>query len=314
MRRRSLVVTAAWAAVPWSWFLVRDAHVVLDTVALGLPVVVALAVAVCLVLAIRRRRLAPLVTATSWLVVGLVAVVGPWIPQGGDAPVVGVRIVAANTYGSRSDPVAVERQLAAQAADVVVLSEPSRALLERLADRYGTVVEAPSPQRRASSDPVLLSAHPATDLGLPPSLAGQRGVRVRVEGPAGPFVVYGFHLHRPRFGPSGDTQVSVRAHARTIERLAEAVDAEELPVVVAGDLNLVDRTSGYRLLTRRLDDAVRTSWASPTALRPLGLPFLPRIDHVLVSEAWCSTDGGTFALAGSDHRGVAATVGPCPTG
>lgn len=311
MRRRSLAVSAAWAALPWGWFLVRDAHVVLDIVALGLPVIVVVAFATCLALSIRRRRVEPAITALSWLVMGVVAIVGPWSPNAGEAPSSRVRVVAANTYGDHSDADAVERALLARAADVVVLSEPNRALLAPLAARYRSVVSGPASRGSWASDPVLFSSYPATDLGLPPSLAGQRGVRVRVDGPDGPFVVYGLHLLRPRFGPSSDEQVSVRAHARTVERLVAAIESEELPVVVAGDLNLVDRTSGYRLLTKHLDDAVRSGWASPTALRPLGLPFLPRIDHVFVSDGWCSADGGTFALAGSDHRGVAATVGPC---
>lgn len=312
MRRRQLAGTAPWALLPWTWFLVRDLHPVLDIVALGLPVLVVASVATCAALAWRRRRAAPLVTAASWLAMGLVAVVGPWTPQGSEPPVDGVRVAAVNTYGSRSDADAVADRLELVRPAVVVVSEPNRQLVERLGGRYPTVVRPRGAPEPARSDPVLLTDLPARALELPAGLRTERAVRVRIEGPSGPFVVYGLHLRRPRLGPSGDDQVSVRAHARTVDRLLDAIADEDLPVVVAGDLNLVDRTSGYRALAGPLRDAVRTGWAPPTALRPLGLPFLPRIDHVLVSRRWCAADGTTFRLLGSDHLGVAATVGRCP--
>lgn len=82
--------------------------------------------------------------------------------------------------------------------------------------------------------------------------------------------------------------------------------------MVVGDLNLVDRASGYRALVGELDDAMRSGWAGPTAQRSWLDLLLARVDHVLVPEAWCSTDAVRFHLRGSDHRGLAATVGPCP--
>jgi len=311
--RRSLEITAALVALPWTWFLVRDVHVVLDLVALGLPAIVVVVVLGCLIVAARRRRWGPLLVGASWLVVGLVAIVGPWLPHSGYPPVHGVRVVAVNTYGERSDSAAVEREVVSQGTPmVVVVSEPAPDLGRALTQRYGAPFGLLPGRAVGASDPLVFTDLPASDIGLPDSLAGQRALRIRVDGPAGPFVVYGLHLQRPRFGPSGDDQVSVRAHARAIDRLLVAIAKEELPVVLAGDLNLVDRASGYRKLSSLLDDAVRSDWVRPTALRPIGLPFLPRIDHVFVSSGWCSGDGDIFPLPGSDHRGVAATVGRCP--
>jgi hypothetical protein len=124
-------------------------------------------------------------------------------------------------------------------------------------------------------------------------------------------------LRDPLFRPWIDdsrASISVPDHRRLIRELADLAAAERLPTVVAGDLNLVDRSSGYRLLDDRMRDAVRTSWAGPTSLKGKFLPLLARIDHIFVSEEWCADGGGRFDIAGSDHRGVVATIGPCRHG
>lgn len=299
-----------FVAVPWLWFLVRDGHPVLDTIAIGLPVVVTAVVGLGALVAAVRGRWGLLVGALSWLVFGAVTIVGPWLPRQTDSPIEGVRVVAANVHGDDAREPVVAAELSAQAAQVLVVSEISRELHNLLSARYPHVLDS-----RAGNGPpavAVFSDLPLTDLGLPGGLRGQRGLRVQVEGPAGPFVLYGMHLDRPRFGPSVGPQVSVRAHRRIIASLRDAAAAEELPVVVAGDLNLVDRSSGYRRLTGHFDDAMLAGWGRPTAYRPIGLPFLPRIDHVLMPAGWCSTSPAVVNLTGSDHRAVGATVGPCP--
>jgi len=87
--------------------------------------------------------------------------------------------------------------------------------------------------------------------------------------------------------------------------------------VVLGDLNLTDRGRGYHqvLGQAHLVDAMR---ASGTGFSSIGkwTPLLLRIDHVLVSggpagPGWCGDDAHQLELPRSDHRAVAATVGPC---
>ncbi len=308
--RRPYLLTIALVASPWSWFAVRDRHPVLDTVAIGLPVIVIAVVLAALVVATQRRRWGGVIVGVSWITFGVVTVVGPWVPLRGPGPVTGLRVVGANVEGRHSDVDAVAAELASQDPDVLVVSEISRPLDDRLSARYEHVIE--SEPTGDSSGVTLFTNLPVTDLGLPAGIRSQRGVRVRVEGSEGPVLVYGMHLDRPRFGPSSGPQVSVRYHRRIVAALRDAAAGESLPVVVAGDLNLVDRTSGYRRLVSFFDDAMRAGWGRPTALRLVGLPFLPRIDHVLMPAGWCSTDASIFTLARSDHRGVAATVGPCP--
>jgi endonuclease/exonuclease/phosphatase (EEP) superfamily protein YafD len=300
------------ALVPWGWFLVRDRDPLLDLVAIGLPVIVAAVVAVSVLTSLLVRRWPPVVVTTSWLVFGMATIVGPWVPLGGAAPPGGIRVVAANTFGRHTDAGAVAEELTRRRAEVAVISELDWSLDELLSARYRRAVRSEPVGSATWPEVGAYTDLPVTDLGLPPELAGQAGVRLRVDGPDGPFVLYGLHLERPTLGRSDGTYASVRRHASIIDALHDAVAAEELPVVVAGDLNLVDRTSGYRLLTSVLDDAMRSGWVRPTARKRITLPLLGRVDHVLMPAGWCSTDAAIFTLTGSDHQALAATIGPCP--
>jgi endonuclease/exonuclease/phosphatase family metal-dependent hydrolase len=190
-------------------------------------------------------------------------------------------------------------------AVVVELTAPTLAPMSRAYPFASARPDAP--------DEVVYSRWPIVDVrSLPGDLEGF-GVRAIIERPEGRFVVYGIHTFRPWIDDSR-ASISVPEHRRLIRELADQAAAERLPTVVAGDLNLVDRSSGYRLFDDRMRDAVRTSWAGPTSLKGKFLPLLARIDHIFVSEEWCADGGGRFDIAGSDHRGVVATVGPCGTG
>lgn len=302
---------APFVLLPWTWFAVRDLHPAADVVALGLPVLVVVSALAAALVAALRRRAAPLLTAGSWVLFGVVVVAGSWRPDPGPAPVESLRVVAANVQGDATyAPALLDGE--AQGADVLVVSEVGTSMLEELPGRFGTVVPS-EPRAGGRVDVALATGWPVTDLGLPPGLDDLEGLRARVEGPAGPVVVYALHLPPPRVRPTGDWEVSVRQHRDVVARLRDAVAAERLPVVVAGDLNLVDRTWGYRALTEVLDDAMRSTWLRPTARRAATLPMLGRVDHVLVSEGWCSADAALVELVGSDHWGVATSVGPCPS-
>ena len=117
-------------ALPWTWFLLRDAAgPITDVVAIVLPQL-ALLVAVGAGLVARRCRRA-LVLAVSTLVAGTVAVVGPWLPA--DAGAVmgrGVTVAGANVDGLGS-PVAALGEIS---ADVVVVLEPSVGVAAELED------------------------------------------------------------------------------------------------------------------------------------------------------------------------------------
>ena len=305
LRRPSLLEWCCLAVglVPWTWYLVRNSTGRMDAIALVWPLIAAaMVIALLVAAAVVRRRALPL-AALSWVLAFLSVVVLPWRPVGGPAPVESMRIVAANTLVRNVQYDAVAADVLAQDPDVVVISEVTFALDQRLRVRYAHRVFW-----RGVAAYSNLTLHSGE---LPAALADQRGVRVIVDAPAGPVVLYAMHLQKPG-GKASSVEVGFRTHRRIVDHLALAADREQLPVIIAGDLNLSDRTTGYRKLTNVLDDAMRSRWAEPTSLRWSTRFLLARIDHILMPEQWCSTDSRVFHLTGSDHRGVAATVGPCP--
>lgn len=302
---RALPALAA-AALPWSWFVVRDRASLLDVVATGLPVIVVASAVAALVVAALFRRRAPLVAAVSLLAMGTVAVFGPWMPVSGPAPAQPLRMAAANAFAGNPSPAAAAADIARQDADVVVVVEGADPISRRLMDDY----RFSAPGYRGNH--VALSRFPVRLLsGLPGAPSDGRVSRWEVTAPSGRVVVYGVHLNRPR-PRDGAVRVPLLEQRQMVVALLRAVEAETSPVVVLGDFNISDRAWAYRRLAGRLRDAMRATLAGPTYVRPRYRPFLLRIDHLFVTPGWCSADSRRFTISGSDHRGVVAEVGPCP--
>ena len=137
------------------------------------------------------------------------------------------------------------------------------------------------------------------------------GLRVAVDAPT-PFVLYAMHVPRPWWTGGGSYQATPAEHRRLVVALADRVAREPGPVVVAGDLNSTDRGRDYRLLVddTGLTDVMREGWTGPTSVTQWQA-FLLRIDHLMVGPGWCGEGPRRFPLAGSDHDGITAGVGPC---
>jgi endonuclease/exonuclease/phosphatase (EEP) superfamily protein YafD len=298
---------AVTALAPWAWFAVRDLGWVLDVVANGLPMLFALAAAGLAAVAVVRKRPLLAVGIVSCLLAGGLAVIGPWRPQSTPLPVKGWRIVVANV-SSRND--SVDRAVAdalAQRGDLVLLLEAGQ---DPPPPPGYSAVSLPS-----YSNQVVLSRFPARVLDRPDDWPRRlRAHRLEVEAPTGRTVVYLAHLVRPHLGPRGFLRLRRQMTAQRRERDALLASArrETAPVVLVGDFNSSDRGRGYRQVTARFRDAMRRRWAGPTYAARAWRPLLLRIDHVFVPQDWCSAEPERFALRGSDHRGVAVDVGPCP--
>jgi vancomycin resistance protein VanJ len=130
-------------------------------------------------------------------------------------------------------------------------------------------------------------------------------IRVEVDRPASPFVLYAIHLLNPLH------EISFTGHAATVERLLRSAQGERLPVVLAGDFNMTDRSTSYRMLDGAMRDAMRTDLAGTTYEQGLWGLLQLRIDHVFVSRSLCSADATTFAVPGSDHEGLDVRIGAC---
>ena len=312
--------------LPWCWFVLRDLGWVFDPAAIALPVIGLAFVLVLAVSGLIMRRRWMLLGAASTALLGLAVVIGPWIPQSSSAPRQPTTVLAANLTAVTGEPFASELwpTILAEDSDILVLSEFNGELTELVGESYEYALlsnlaqadlvgdESGTQLNRAfvgvfSRLPVeRLPDNSQLDEGLP-------GLRVRVEGPAGPFILYALHLPKPSAWSDGFS-ASFHSRNEVIRVIADLIEAESLPVVVAGDLNLSDRESMYRELTGSLRDAMRQGvWAGPTSVKQeLGWGLLAlRIDHVLVSEPWCADGGDRIPLPLSDHRAVVASVGPC---
>lgn len=292
------------AAVPWSWFVVRDAlGVVTDVLAIIVPLLAVVVVGAGLV---GRRWRPAWALAASSLVAGTVAVLGPWLPADeGAVAGSGVTVAGANVDGH----VDANRTLLDLAADVLVVPEVSADGVEELDAAY------PYQYIRIddNDDPdiAVFSRYPLRLLEpVGPDLPG---ARLEVAAPGGPFVLYALHVPRPwlRGEVEGSYQATVPEHRRLVEQVAARMRAEILPVVLVGDLNSTDRGRDYRLLlSSGLVDAMRDTTGAPTSIGKW-TPLLARIDHVLVSAGWCGDLARRLDLPGSSHHGVTATVGRC---
>jgi endonuclease/exonuclease/phosphatase (EEP) superfamily protein YafD len=305
-------VVAGIALVPWVWFPARDrTGWVGDLAGVTLPVawVVAFVVGVA---AWRWVRVVRGPEAVAWLtsitVVAALAIAGPRWPDDAGDPVDPIRLAAANVYYRNDTDAAAVRDLLALDADVLVVSEVTDGVLEPLTSAYPYIATDCRDAARCDEEVAVASRYPLRGVVRRPS--SRSVLRVLVDAPH-PFVLLAAHLPRPSLRPEGPTLVSFAEHRTEIDRLLDAARSESAPVVIAGDLNLSDRTSGYRRLDDEMVDAARTGWAAGTfpfgTIRVLAL----RIDHLFVTSGWCSDGAATFGVAGSDHRGVAASIGPC---
>jgi endonuclease/exonuclease/phosphatase (EEP) superfamily protein YafD len=220
-----------------------------------------------------------------------------------------LRIVSANVDSTNRSLARAVADAVAQRGDLILLIEAGRAGWSPPA-AYPTVI------RPQYSNQVILSRFPARLLdrpaGWPPRL---RAHRLEVDAPSGRFIVYLAHLVRPHLGPRRVLRLGsqLRDQRREREALLASARTEAEPVVLAGDFNTSDRSHGYRRITVRFRDAMRARRAGPTYVAALWRPFLLRIDHVFTPPSWCAAAPARFGLHGSDHRGVAVDIGPCPS-
>jgi endonuclease/exonuclease/phosphatase (EEP) superfamily protein YafD len=83
------------------------------------------------------------------------------------------------------------------------------------------------------------------------------------------------------------------------------------PLVVAGDFNAVNDHGPMQALQRAglksATDVAGAGWLPTYPANRLIPPLLP-IDHVLINEDLTATSVTSFAVSGTDHRGLLATI------
>jgi len=239
----------------------------------------------------------------SWLALarccGAPAALAHPAQSGGQVAAAGLTVLALNTWSSRGDPDRLERYLASQPADVVVLSEFGRRqqpLLDRLAAVYPYRVGCGSVRPCSLA---LLSRLPLEAAGAARIAADRQQPAFVWARLAGSVTVIGTHLTRPSRDPLRHAD-EMRALAGFLRRIAG-------PLVVAGDLNTTPWSGSFRLL-------VQATGLSPASLLmptwpawPLALPQVA-LDHIFVSAELVVAAAGTGPAVGSDHLPVWARL------
>ena len=124
---------------------------------------------------------------------------------------------------------------------------------------------------------VVLSTIPVDQLPLPKGLPDDLILRLQVDRLTGSFIVYAVRTGTSPLDAAQNDPIG-------IDRLRDAARDERLPVVLAGDFGISDRSSGYRTLTDAFRDAMRsgTRAASTAATFPWTFLYL-RTEFVLTS-------------------------------
>jgi hypothetical protein len=319
--------------IPWLWYLVRGVHPYLDYLAIGLPVLIGAAAVIALHLMIARRSALWAGTLASLILLFVTSVILPTRPIDRPEPINSFRIASINLGGVWYSDNDVGYLDTRKSPNILIGSELAQSHDNELRERFDNVISDIIPLERTQANRAGLGPQsndyrkfgfPSIGVysdfplnRLPDPLAneitgGLPGIRASVSTPDGEIVLYALHVPRPGSG-DGVYELSITDQSRMIDAIADAIAAETLPVILVGDLNVVDRSESYRDLTNELVDGMREErWARPTRSHAfLHSLLMARIDHVLVSEALCITDASAERLLFTDHTPIYADIGTC---
>lgn len=244
----------------------------------------------------------------------------PTLPATG----VPLRVMTANVHYQNGDVAGLRRELLGEARrpDVVLLQE----LGEEMAARIGTELRDVYPYQALYPDSStrgmgVISQRPFTRSFQPRMGPGQASDQVvAVEHEEREVILVNVHplpfFAQPRISGRGDgtNPLTPSGQDEAFEELFRILDEiRDLPVVVAGDLNITDRQAMYRRLRERLGDAYQSANRAPGfSLYPsrtlTWVPPVVRVDYILHSPALVAVDADSGRLPGSDHRWVAADL------
>jgi endonuclease/exonuclease/phosphatase family metal-dependent hydrolase len=237
-----------------------------------------------------------------------------------------IRVVTYNIRAGIQGLDGVIEDLRRLTPDVIALQEIERGVARSMqVDQPTTIAEALGMQAVFAGAVVsrvhgehgvaILSRFPLSDAETIPLPQGHGrwprvALRVRVDAPTGPFRMVCVHLARPYGWPLANTTTRLAQIRSLLDRLA----GDDLPIVLAGDLNSFPVSLEVWTLRRRLQSAWRPwrdGWAPSFGLRSIGWPFGGvKIDHVFHDPAWSSRGTWSAPRGSSDHRPVVVDLVP----
>lgn len=307
----------------------RTWHGVLELAAIGLPAICATLFLLSLRFGVAKRDWRAVVPALSMLVLFFVAVIQPSsaAPNG---EIVGetTRILSANLESNWFSDNDFYWHLETNPSEIVIASEMQQPHRTMLRDRFAYAVDdvIAEPELRVPPEPGddsyrrfgfpsigVYSSYPLTLLEDTTGIEdGLPGFRVRVDAPDGPIILYALHVPKPSF-TDGLYQVDFSTHREMATLISRAASQEELPVIVAGDLNMTDRGVGYQtLIADDLHDGMRADTARPTSNKGFWWDLLRlRIDHILVDRSLCTQSPSSEPVRFTDHLIISLEFGAC---
>ena len=264
---------------------------------------------VCLLVALVRARRRLVLAILSGLVAILTALHLAWLGPlfvadqrvAGSAP---FTVMSLNLYNGKADTATVAAT--AEQADIAVLLEVTPAAIQALRaqgwdERFPYTVGAPV---YGVGGTAVYSRFP---LGRGTELGGTAFQQwdVMVEVPElGPVRLLAVHPCNPFCGGN-------QWHAEHQQLRRSAATGVDAPTIMAGDFNAVPDHGPMQRLRRiglrSASDVIGAGWL-PTYPSGRTIPPLLPIDHVLVNDRLTATSVTTFGVAGTDHRGILATL------
>ncbi len=320
--------------LPWTWFVVRGLHPWFELVAILLPVLTISAAAAALLVATYRRDALFLAMIASLMLFYVVAIVLPGRPIESPRPAETTRFAAINVASRWFSDNDVGFFIYEREPDIFVGIELREPQDEDLRSRYEFAISdlagfAPNPPTGVTIEDLastyrendapsigIYSRHPMVPLPDPivdQVAGGLPGFRVQIATEQGDVIVYALHVPRPGSG-GGPYEVSVSEQRELLDAISSSIAAEELPVVVIGDLNIADRGPAFARFSEAFTDVMRIDrWAGPTRHGDLWHTALRlRIDHLLVGDGLCATAAQAPDVFFTDHSPIQADIGPCP--
>ena len=235
-----------------------------------------------------------------------------------------VRVITCNINNGTFDVKALRALILETGADVLALQECPRDIAPML--------DLPGWQHVQESDLAVLSRFPVQKGGLMSSIdplhGWPRGVamQVLVKTPFSDLVLCSVHLTSPRYGlqhvldrqrlvnPAKSAMLTDETVRRwqTALQVQKMVASLNLPVIIAGDLNMPTASAIYRAAWSNYANAFSRvgngyGWTVRGDVR--GIPVRVRIDHVLTGKGLVPRVCEVGPDVGSDHLPVIADVG-----
>ena len=285
-----------WGLIPLAQALVPVLCVMMLLAAVGLLVM---------------RRWRPGLLLSLGAALALVPLLLPPLPEGsGDEREAALTVLSLNVQVSSAQPSQVVTQVRESGAAVVVLLEVREDYVQEVlrSQPFGADVEVHRVGEASGGvvGSVILSAHALADQGQVPRPAGvvtqHQPTAVLTHPDLGPVRVAAVHPMPPHAAPH-DWSVM-------LGQLGEwQREADEMPLVLAGDVNASTAHPQLRRLSQGLVSASPRAWILPRPSWPVSgpVPAFTGIDHVLVRDLQV-VGSDRFTVDGTDHAGVVASL------